>query len=278
LRRLLYLSAAALAFSVSAVAAAEGDIEVTGPEAQADGVLHYRVKSPWQRGETLVRIALPKKLDPPETRRVLFILPVDPAMERRWGDGLETALKLDAANRYGFILVAPTFSDWPWYADHPTDPTLRQESYMLKAVVPLVERLYPHEARRRGLLGFSKGGWGAFTLLLRHPAAFGAAVAWDSPMMAAKPVFELGRIAGTQENFERYQVSRLLREGAEAVRGTKRLGLFGWNLFRKDIQQAHALMAELGIPHDYADGPRRAHRWDSGWMEESLKSVRAMLP
>jgi len=256
----------------------EAGLQASGPEAQADGTLLYRLRSPYQRGETLLRVVLPRKPDPPETRRVLFVLPVEAGTGTRWGDGLAAAMKLDAANRHGFVLVAPTFSDWPWFCDHPTDPARRQESHLLKGVVPLVERLYPHAARRRALLGFSKSGWGAFSLLLRNPEAFGAAAAWDAPMMAAKPAFEMGRICGTQETFERYQISRLLREHADAVRGSKRLGLFGYGNFRKDTQAAHALMAELGIPHDYADGPRRAHRWDSGWMEEALKALREIMP
>jgi hypothetical protein len=256
----------------------EPGVQITGPDVQADGTRLCRVRSPYQRGPTLVRTLVPRKLEPPDRRRVLFVLPVDPAMQRRWGDGLEVARKLDLANRFGFIVVAPTFSDWPWYADHPAEPTLRQESYMLKVVVPLVGRLYPHEPGRRALVGFSKSGWGAFSLLLRNPEVFGAAAAWDSPMMMARPRFEMGRIAGTQENFERYRISRLLRERAASVQKMKRLGLFGYGSFRKDTQGAHALMEELGIPHAYADGPRRKHHWDSGWMEEAVEALRDMLP
>jgi hypothetical protein len=273
----------ALAFTCSAQAA-EGEgkqqpvFEVSGPDTPADGTLHYRVRSEYQRGETLVRILLPQKMDAPESRRVLFVLPVEPGAGTRWGDGLQAAKKLDVASRFGFIVVAPTFSDWPWYCDHPAEPTLRQESCLLKVVVPLAARLHPHEPGRRALLGFSKSGWGAFSLLLRNPDAFGAAAAWDAPMMMAQPRFEMGRMAGTAENFERYRVSRLLEGCPAGVKRTKRLALFGYSLFRADTQQAHALMEKLGIPHDYADGPDRKHHWDSGWLEEAAKSLRDMLP
>jgi hypothetical protein len=254
------------------------EFESSGPETEPDGILRYRVKSPHQAAEVVVRMLVPRTLDPPASRRIIFVLPVEPGLGARFGDGLQTIRRLDAHNRFGFVAVAPTFSDWPWYADHPTNAALRQESHMLRVVVPLVQRLYPHEPLRRGLLGFSKSGWGAFSLLLRSPDAFGAAVAWDAPLMADGFLFEMGQIVGTRENLESYRIPRLLADRAEAVRRTKRLGLFGYSNFREHTQGAHALMEKLGIPHDYADGPRLPHRWDSGWLEAALQSLLAMLP
>ncbi|MBM4041068.1 MAG: hypothetical protein FJ290_21415 [Planctomycetes bacterium] len=255
----------------------QAEFRASGPEAEAGGVLRYRVASPLQRGETLVRVLLPAKLDPPETRRVLFILPVEAELGRRWGDPVAAAQAAGVAERLGFVAILPTFAAMPWYCDHPTEPTLRQESYVLRVLVPLAEKLYPHNAKRRVLVGYSKSGWGAFSLLLRNPEAFAAAAAWDAPMMMAQPGFGMDQVVGTQEQFERYRIERLLRERAEAVRGAKRLGLFGYGNFRKDTQAAHALMAELGIPHDYADGPPRRHHWESGWLEEAVRALREMV-
>ena len=255
----------------------QGEFQVSGPETEPGGLLRYRVTSPFQRGETLVRVLVPAKLDPPETRRVLFILPVEAGTATRWGDPVRAARAAGVADRFGFVAVFPTFAALPWYCDHPTEPTLRQESYVLKVLVPLVEKLYPHAAKRRALVGFSKSGWGAFSLLLRNPEAFAAAAAWDAPMMMARPGFGMDQVVGTQEQFEHYRVARLLREQADGVRAAKRLGLFGYGNFRKDTQAAHALMAELRIPHDYADGPLHKHHWESGWLEEAVKAVSEMI-
>ncbi len=108
----------------------------------------------------------------------------------------------------------PTFSHLPWFADHPSDPHIRQETYFLKVVLPFIERTYPVGTDRlsRALLGFSKSGWGAWTLLLRHPDMFERAAAWDAPMTMEVPRYGMAPIAGTQENFERYRVTTLLRE------------------------------------------------------------------
>src|SRR5205085_10113631 len=133
------------------------------------------------------------------------------------------------------IFVSPTFSQLPWYADHSTEPLVRQESYFLKVVVPFIERTYPVDAEPKGrlLLGFSKSGWGAWSLLLRHPDIFGRAAAWDAPLMMDR----LGKygttaIFGSQENFEQHQITRLLRAKAESLDATKRLILTGYGNFR----------------------------------------------
>ncbi len=255
---------------------AEGPYEAAEPE-ERDGVLWVRLRSGYQARPTVVRILLPRQLDPPEKRRVLFVLPVEAELQTRYGDGMRTMKALDAANRHGLVLIAPSFSGLPWYCDHPTNRRLRQESYLLEVVVPVVEDLYPHEVKHRGLLGFSKSGWGAFSLLLRHPEAFGAAVAWDAPFLMSKPTYGMAAIVGTQTNFERYRIPTLLEQRAEAVRGRQRLAHFGYGNFRQHHQQLHALMDRLRIPHGYADGPKRRHHWDGGWVEDALRLMDGML-
>ena len=110
------------------------------------------------------------------------------------------------------IFVFPTFSDLPWYADHPTNPAIRQEMYFMKVVVPFVEASYPASDERL-LLGFSKSGWGAWALLLRHPDVFRRAAAWDAPLMMEQVgKYGTSGIFGTQKNFEQYRPADLLRE------------------------------------------------------------------
>ena len=279
-----FLAAVLLAWAPVPAGAAARETLTLGPGVEAqvdepqDGVIVCRVTSPFQPGTTLVRIVAPDKLEPRGRQRVLFVLPVEPGLGTRWGDGLATVRKLDAANRFGFVVVAPTFAQWPWCADHPTDPAVRQESHVLKAVVPLVERLYPHEPRQRALLGFSKGGWAAWSLLLRHPDQFAAAVAWDAPLMMPTAKFGMAVVLPTQEAFERWRIPTLLAEHADAVRGTRRLALLGTGNFRADHGETHALLERLGIPHDYTDGPPRKHRWDSGWAEEAVQALDRLLP
>ena len=242
----------------------------------------HRVTSEFQSGETLIRVLVPDKLNDNERLKVLYLLPVEANTEQRYGDGLIEAKKLDLANKHRLICVAPTFSHLPWYADHPTDKTIRQESYFLNVVVPAIEQRYPALAERDGrlLVGFSKSGYGVWSLLLRHPDQFAKAAAWDAPLMKTAPdQFGMGPIYGTPENFASYQIDQLLRDRAAELRPkadektTIRLIHLGYGNFRDHHQRAEALLNELQIPHTYADGPKLEHTWHSGWLEEAVKCL-----
>lgn len=239
-----------------------------------NGYLVHNVTSPYQAETTLIRVLLPDHIDDGATCPTIYVLPVEAKLHCKYGTGLDEVKKLDLHNKYHAIFVAPTFADLPWYADHPTKPELRQESYFTDVVVPFIDETYAVRAGADGrlLLGFSKSGWGAFSLLLRHPDTFGKAVAWDAPLMLDKPgKYGSGDIFGTNENFQRYQISRLLEANADLFQHDKRLLLLGYGNFRGEHEAAHALMDRLHIAHEYRDGPSRKHHWQGGWLEEAIE-------
>lgn len=241
-----------------------------------EGFLRHAVRSPFQAGETEIRVLPPTTLDPGKRYKVVYLLPVEAKDERRYGVGLHEVRQGQLQDRHQVIFVAPTFSHLPWYADHPADRSIRQESYLLQVVLPFVERTYPVQTDRAGrlLLGFSKSGWGAFSLLLRHPNTFGKAAAWDAPLMMARPgLYGSAPIFGTAENFQAYQVTKLLRAQAPLLRAEPRLSLLGYGSFRGEHQAVHELMQRLDIPHIYRDGPMRRHDWHSGWVAEAVRDL-----
>lgn len=249
-------------------------VEIAAAERQPDGVLVHTVRSPYQAGVTRIRVLLPDRVEKGRRLAALYVLPVEAGDGRQYGDGLEEVRKLGLHNKHRLVCVAPTFSHLPWYADHPSDPQIRQEGYLLRVVVPLVERTYPVRAEPVGrlLLGFSKSGWGAYSLLLRHPDLFGRAAAWDAPLVEDRPAkYGMGPIFGTQESFDKYRIASLLAQRAADLRGKPaRLILTGYSNFRDQHQAAHRLMTDLGIPHVYRDGPQRKHDWHSGWVDEAV--------
>ena len=234
------------------------------------------VESQLQAGPTAIRVLLPDNTETGVRYPVLYVLPVEAGDGSRYGDGLVECRRSDLHNRYGVICVAPTFSDLPWYADHPSDPGIRQESYLLNVIVPFVDQTYPTIAEPKGrwLVGFSKSGWGAFSLLLRHLDTFGKAAAWDAPLMKERPdQFGMGPIFGTQENFERYEIAELLKREAVHLRGEARLFHLGYGNFRDHHEQCEKLLTELQVSHRYADGPKREHLWHSGWLPEAVEML-----
>jgi hypothetical protein len=248
-------------------------VVVSEATTDARGFRRHTIRCEFQDRPTAIRVLLPERREPERRYTVIYLLPVEAGAGRRWGDPLPEVERAGWHNRYGVIFVYPTFARLPWYCDHPTDPDIRQEAYFLNVVVPFVERTYParRSAAGRLLLGFSKSGWGAWSLLLRHPDRFSKAVAWDAPLMMDRPgKYGSGPIFGSQSNFDRYCISRLVRDRRLQWGDEERLGLWGYDNFRGEHQRMHELLDELGIPHAYRDGPRRKHHWNSGWLAEAV--------
>jgi hypothetical protein len=240
----------------------------------ASGFLVHTVRSGLQDAPTKIKVLLPDRLEKDRRYPVLYVLPVEAGDGNRYGDGLAEVKKLDLHNKHGLICVLPTFARLPWFADHPTNQRVAQESYFLKVVVPFVEQTYPVLGKPEGrlLLGFSKSGWGAWTLLLRHPETFRKAAVWDAPLMMDAPgKYGSAEIFGNRDNFVGYQVARLLERQGGKLGDGKRLVLLGYGNFHKDHQSVHELMVKLKIPHEYQDGPQRRHDWHSGWVNDAIR-------
>jgi hypothetical protein len=258
----------------SQAAESAANVHVSAGRQDASGWVVHTVQSAYQAGTTEIRVLTP---DGPATNppyATLYVLPVEAGDGRRWGDAMQEIRRRDLHNKQHLVCVYPTFSHLPWYADHPQQATIRQESYFLNVVLPFIEGTYPvrRDSAGRLLVGFSKSGWGAFSLLLRHPDVFGKAAAWDAPLAMAQPNrYGMEEIFVTQENFERYQITSLLRQKEPDLSGKPRLIHLGYGNFRDQHLAVESLLNELQIPHVFRDGPQRPHAWDSGWLPEAVR-------
>jgi hypothetical protein len=241
----------------------------------SEPVMH-ELHSPRQASVTTVRVLLPDLIptDDESRLRVVYVLPVEAGDGTRWGDALAEIQKHNLHNTHNVVCVFPTFSDLPWYADHPDDPQLQQEAYLLQDVLPLVEKNHPVRNDREGrlLVGFSKSGWGAWSLLLRHPNVFYRAAAFDAPMMMDAPgKYGSGPIFSTVDNFRKYQISSLLEQRAAHLRKEpSRLTLIGQGNFQPEHLQLKSRVESEEIPHTWIEGSVRKHSWHSGWLAEAL--------
>jgi hypothetical protein len=246
------------------------------PTPSPRGTLIHPVTSPYQAGEVPIHVVVPDRVAADARPRVLYLLPVEPSDGTQCGDPLAEVVKHDLHHHHQLICVMPAFSHPPWYADHPTNPHIRQESHFLKIVLPFIDQTYfaDRSPPQRLLLGFSKSGWGAFSLLLRHPDLFAKAAAFDAPVAWETPNrYGMEEVFGTQATMDKYCVNALLETAAPRLGETPRLALYGYSDFRGHHQFLHYRMLKLGIPHEYADGTQRAHRWDSGWLPEAVAFV-----
>ncbi|MBI3207288.1 MAG: hypothetical protein HYZ37_00125 [Candidatus Solibacter usitatus] len=243
--------------------------------AQQSFELRYKthvIKSTHQQYDNPLRILEPSR----KTGRVVYLLPVNPDISYRWGDGFDTAARSRLHEKHGVIIAAPAFSNYPWYGDHPQNAKIRQETYFINDVVPYVDKLFP--GTKRLLAGFSKSGNGAVLLLLRHPELFHAAAAWDAPLMKLAPdEFGMAEVFGNTRHFARYCIPRLLESrAAEWQDKPARIALTGHGSFEAHMREAHELMVRLRVQHLYENSIKRVHRWDSGWLEEAFAALDKM--
>lgn len=261
----------AAAFALAAVAApsrageapaarAAADFEAARPE-KKDGFETWVITSGYQATPCNLYVLLPSAFNPATRYKVLYVLPA-------WSpgnDGMAEVRKLGLADRYGIICVGPEVSGMPWYGDNPDDPKVRNDSYLPDVIVPFVDSRYPTVAAPEGrvLVGFSKSGVGAVSLLLRHPEVFGRAGSWDAPLTEdeTRPEYY-----GSQENFTaNYYIPGLLAARAELLADRPaRIAVTGrgWG----GTAGAHELMNRLGIPHYVDESLGGAHEWGSGWL------------
>jgi len=248
------------------------DIIVHSPEKSVNGFSSYTLKSPYQDRPTCVEVLTPDKMKAGERYPVLYLLPVNDGVMGPWGSGIAEAKRHDIHNRFNVICVSPEYDYTPWYGDHPSDAKLAQERYLIRAVIPMIEERLPAIKGPEGriLLGFSKSGFGALSIALRHLDFIGKAAAWDAPV-TMKSYFpdeeEMVRVFQTQENFDRYCIPTLAEQQRAALKnGPPRLFLLSNANPADSITALHALLEERGIPHRYAVDTKREHTWPSGWL------------
>ncbi|MFC1452070.1 hypothetical protein ACFLSJ_01845 [Verrucomicrobiota bacterium] len=143
----------------------------------------------------------------------------------------------------------------------------------MKAHYPVSRRASDHL-----LLGFSKSGIGAFSLLLRNPTEIGLAAAWDAPFMnRSHTAFGADAVYGTEENFRRHTVPELLeRRAIDLQAGPARLVLRGYGMNHDSTAALHEHMERLRIPHVYRNTEQAEHHWHSGWVTPTLQDLLAL--
>lgn len=252
------------------------------------GTWVYPVQSDYLAGRTEVEVLLPQGFDHARRYRVLYVLPVEADRHARFGDPMREVIQLGAAAKYDLLCVTPRFDTMPWYGAHATDPRIRHEEHFKKVVVPLIESRYPvvGGAEGRLLLGFSKSGFGAYSLILRDPDFFGYAASWDAPLLfgpANYGAYETAAHFGSRDNFQRYLPLDLLAHSAQSFAEKPQLVLAGSSLFGahpEGLFQStphtfafHQRLKELGVPHVYLRDLSGDHHWHSGWMESVLEAL-----
>ena len=248
-----------------------------------DGIRSYAVTSAFQgTSPTVVRVLQPTSPAPGKPHRLLYVLPVEFGVtdtSSQYSDGLEELRLLNVHNRFNVTLIAPSFHIEPWYGDHPSEPDRRLESFIVNDLVPFGDTFAPPgQMSQRWLIGFSKSAVGALSLIFRHPHVFSAAAAWDGPAQFTDTSAFPGMLEnfGTEENFDLYEIPRLVAQSAEAFRLQRRLWISGdQSAWTSHMVELHDQMLQAGALHTFAQNGPRGHSWDSGWLDGGVIALDA---
>jgi len=181
----------------------------------------------------------------------------------------------DYASKYRMIIVTPEGNDG-WYTDSATVPNDKYESYILKELVPDVQKRYRTIETRygRGIAGLSMGGYGALKFGLKHPGTFNFAAsisgALDGPWlekdsMAGAIRESVMRVFGADgsETRKANDIFEMVRTMTPARAATLPFLYFDCGtddpVFNSNPQLA-ALLRERKIPHEFRQLPGN-HNW-----------------
>ncbi|MNK33016.1 Endo-1,4-beta-xylanase Z precursor [compost metagenome] len=165
-------------------------------------------------------------------------------------------------DQYGFIVVGVDGNYSSWYFDSPIDPSFKYETYVVKELVPFIDKQYRTIADRkaRAISGLSMGGHGALYLSFRHQDVFGAAGSMSGGV-DFRPFPEnwdikkrLGSITEFPENWNQNTVTNML----DLVKDNKLKLIIDCGVddfFMKVNRELHTKMLDLKINHDYIERP-----------------------
>ena len=262
-------------------------LTVANPQTDDNGVTWYDATSSYNGpGSTILRVLSPTNPVPGIPHRFIYVLPAieDVDLQNMFGDGLEELLALNVHNDYNAHIIAPSFQAEPWYANHASDPDRQYESFMVLALVPWVQaNLSVTSGEEHWLIGFSKSGFGAVTLLFRNPTVFDAAAAWDLP--ADQPdAFDFHMLDnyGTDDNFQdNYRLTNeWIAAHKEPFQTSTRLWLSqddvtyaGLPTFRDEVLAFAGRLEDNDVQFTLAGGATRTHSWASGWLREAVAGL-----
>jgi len=145
-------------------------IVITEPEAvkSVDGTLDSKLMA----REMPYRVLLPKGYEAAKSEQypVIYLLHGLYGKFTNWTEKTKVA---EYAANYGFIIVMPEGANG-WYTNSVSAPNDKYESYIIKELIPEIDKKFRTKADRtdRIIAGLSMGGYGALKFGLKYPELF----------------------------------------------------------------------------------------------------------
>jgi S-formylglutathione hydrolase FrmB/cytochrome c2 len=228
-----------------------------------------------------VRVLVPTDPSTNYAHSFLYALPVESGLTgQSLGDGLDELESLNVENQYNTTIVEPIFPMYSWYADNPNDATIDYETFVADILPQWIDSHFSTTGDEQNLLiGFSKSGYGAVDLLLKHPTVFSAAAAFDFP--ADMPTYDgLGSSTandyGTQANFQNnYELDQSFVDTYRGPFTTQdRLWIAGGPLYATNVASFNSLLTSQGVLDTFTTTQTGdTHSWTGGWVPSAVTGL-----
>lgn len=149
---------------------ASSSLPLSFSEANASRILTFRFFSASLCTETVYHAFLPGHATKDVRFPVVYLLHGAGGSQDDWYEHGRFQLA-ELAGALGLVIVLPSGGAYTWYADSMEESGSKVESFLLRELLPHVERHLPVN-EKRALAGLSMGGHGALSLGLRHPRLF----------------------------------------------------------------------------------------------------------
>lgn len=240
----------------------------------ASNVREHKLESPLMGREMPYRVIVPKDYESkPQSRfPVIYLLH---GLTGRFDNWTERTKVAEYALSYPFIVVTPEGGNG-WYSDSATVPNDKYESYIIRELIPEIDKRYRTVASRESRLiaGLSMGGYGAVKFGLKYPSMFSTVGSFSGALGAVgysgADQSVVGRsIAGVfgaadSESRKSNDIFGIVR--TLAPEHIKQLPFIYQSCGTEDFVFGNnrdfvALLTDKKVPHEYRQHPG-GHTWD----------------
>lgn len=178
------------------------------------------------------------------------------------------------ASKHNFIIVTPEGNNG-WYTDSVTTPNDKYESYIVKELIPEIDKTFRTIADRdhRAIAGLSMGGYGSIKFGMKYPEMFSLVGSFSGALGAAafseKSIGAIGKsldaIYGPEESDARKANDIFLMVQQISAEKIKAMPFFYVDCGTEDFlfknnQDFVKLLVEKKVPHEFRQLPG-GHNW-----------------
>ena len=150
------------------------------------GFQELKLQSKLMKREMPYRVILPANYETNKTEKfpVVYLLH---GLTGHFDNWTEKTGLVEYAKNYRYIIVTPEGNDG-WYSDSQNIPDDKYESYIVRELIPEIEKKFRAETTRdsRAIAGLSMGGYGSLKFGVKYPDKFVLAGSFSGAVRAAE--------------------------------------------------------------------------------------------